>query len=143
MGHMVSLAMAIRLLGIRRSELQRMIHDGALAAPDGMVDMERLRELFPALALNDAPVFERVQLIKTTAFSRRVRSTITPDHDALEIQLKKRNAELSLERALVKKYRTLLDDMTRQLQTMQQDGNLDRRRVAAELNRWLLRKLEQ
>jgi len=140
---MVALAKAVRLLGIGRGELQRLIHDGDLVAPDGMVDVDQLRKLYPRLALEDSPVLERVQLIKTTAFSRRVRSTLTPDRDALEVQIRKRNAELSLERAMAKKYRELLEELTRKLDQMQQCDEPLQRQVVSEINRWLLSKMEK
>lgn len=143
MGQMVALAKAVRLLGIGRGELQRLIHDGDLVAPDGMVDVDQLRKLYPRLALEDSPVLERVQLIKTTAFSRRVRSTLTPDRDALEVQIRKRNAELSLERAMAKKYRELLEELTRKLDQMQQCDEPLQRQVVSEINRWLLSKMEK
>jgi len=142
-GQKVAVATAVRLLGIKRAELQRLIHDGELPAPEGMVDIDLLRQLYPRLALNESLMLERVQLIKTTAFSRRVRSTLTPDHDALEIQLGKRNSELSLERAMAKKYRELIDALSRKLDAMQDCDDPEQRRVVAEINRWLLARLEK
>lgn len=143
MGQKVAVATAVRLLGIRRAELQHLIHDGELPAPDGMVDIDLLRQLYPRLALQDSAVLERVQLIKTTAFSRRVRSTLAPERDALEIQLRKRNAELSLERAMAKKYREIIDQLCRKLDGMQDAGDEQQRRVVHEINRWLLERLEK
>lgn len=143
MGHRVGVAKAVRVLGISRSEVQRLIHDGELDAPDGMVDIDELRRLYPALALNDSRLYERVQLIKTTAFSRRVRSTVAPERDLLEIQLNKRTAELSVERALAKKYRELVEEIARKLCEMQDSDDPAQRRVVAELNRWLLSRLER
>lgn len=137
------MATAVRLLGIKRAELQHLIHDGELPAPEGMVDIDLLRLLYPRLVLLDAAEFERVQLIKTTAFSRRVRTTLAPDHDALEIQLRKRNAELSLERAMAKKYREIIDQLCRKLDGMQDVGDDAQRRVVHDINRWLLEQLEK
>ncbi len=143
MGHLVALATAVRMLGINRAELQRLVHDGELAAPDGMVDIDHLRALYPSLALKDSLVFERIQLIKTTAFSRRVRSTVAPERDALESQLERRNAELSLERAMAKKYRELVEELARKLAQMQNSDDPAQRRVISELNGWLLSRLEK
>ncbi|WP_172600395.1 hypothetical protein [Sulfurivermis fontis] len=143
MGQKVAVATAVRLLGIKRSELQHLIHDGELPAPEGMVDVDLLRQLYPRLALQESPVLERVQLIKTTAFSRRVRSTLTPDRDDLEIQLRKRNAELSLERAMAKKYREIIDQLCRKLDAMQDCSDDVQRRVVQDINRWLLEQLEK
>ena len=143
MGHLVGLARAVRVLGISRGEVQRLIHDGELNAPDGMVDIDKLRQLYPGLALNESRLVERIQLLKTTAFSRRVRSTVAPEKDILEIQLNKRNAELSVERALAKKYRELVEEVARKLCEMQDSDDPAQRRVVAEINRWLLLKLER
>lgn len=143
MGHKVAVAMAVRLLGIKRSDLQRLIHDGELLAPDGMVDMDQLRQFYPRLALRDSPVLERVQLIKSTAYSRRVRSTVAPERDMLEIQLRRRTAELAVERAMAKKYRGLLEELSQKLDAMQDCDDDIRRQVVAEINRWLLMRLEK
>lgn len=143
MGHKVVLAKAVRSLGISRAEVQRLIRDGELDAPDGMVDIDELRQLYPALVMQEAPLIERVQLIKTTAFSRRVRSTVAPEKDVLEIQLNKRIAELSVERALAKKYRELVEELARKLSAMQDCDEPAQRKVVAELNRWLLMKLDR
>lgn len=143
MGQKVAVATAVRLLGIKRTELQHLIHDGELVAPDGMVDIDRLRQLYPRLALQDSPVLERVNLIKTTAFSRRVRSTLAPERDALEVQLRSRTAELSLERALAKKYREIIDQLCHKLDVMQDCTDDTQRRIVHEINRWLLERLEK
>jgi len=142
-GHLVALATAVRMLGIQRAELQRLVHDGDLAAPDGMVDIDHIKALYPSLALKESPVFERIQLIKTTAFSRRVRSTVTPERDALESQLSRRNTELSLERAMAKKYRELIEELAEKLRQMQNCDDPAQRRVVGELNGWLLSRLQK
>jgi len=142
-GQKVAVATAVRLLGVNRAELQHLIHSGELPAPDGMVDIDLLRQFYPRLALHDSPVLERVQLIKTTAFSRRVRSALAPERDAMEIQLRKRTAELSLERAMAKRYREIIEQLCRKLDRMQDCNDDMQRRVVHDINRWLLEQLEK
>jgi len=88
MGQQVGVAKAAHMLGVSRHDLQRLIHDGDLRTFEGQVDMDELRQRYPALALKDDPVMERIDLIRGTAFGRRVRETLMPDTDSLQIQLR-------------------------------------------------------
>jgi len=101
MGQQMGVAKAAHILGISRHDLQRLIHDGELQTFEGQVDITELRQRYPAMALNDDPVKERVDLIRGTAFARRVSETVAPDPDSLQKQLRKRNADLSVANAQV------------------------------------------
>lgn len=143
MGQQVGVAKAAHMLGVSRHDLQRLIHDGDLRTFEGLVDMDELRQRYPALALKDDPVMERIDLIRGTAFGRRVRETIMPDTDSLQIQLRKRNADLSVSQAKVQKFRGCIEELAQLLGDLNRDATPDQKRVITVINSWLLDKLER
>jgi len=143
MGQQVGVAKAAHLLGVSRHDLQRLIHDGELNTFEGQVDMEELRQRYPALALSDDPVKERIDLIRGTAFGRRLRETITPDTDCLQIQLRRRNADLSIAQAKVSKFRGCIEELAQLLGDLNRDATPEQKKVIAVVNSWLLDRLER
>ncbi len=143
MGRLVAVARAARLLNIGRSKLQKLIRSGELQTFEGKLDFEALKERFPEMAIDTSPVMERLDLIRATAFSRRVRDTVAPDHDELTCQLKKRNTELSVAEARADKYEELLKDMARHLSEWQNSDDAGKRELAADLSRWLLVRMKR
>ena len=142
MGQQVGVAKAAHMLGISRHDLQRLIHDGDLNTFEGQVDMDELRQRYPALALKDDPVKERIDLIRGTAFGRRLRETLIPDTDSLQIQLRKRNADLSVAQAKVLKFRGCIEELAQLLGDLNRDATPDQKKVITIINSWLLDKLE-
>lgn len=142
MGQQLALARAANLLGISRHDLQRLIHDGDLDTFEGKVDVDDLRQRYPALALDDNPMLERTQLIRQTAFARRVSSTVMPDTDSLEKQLRKHSADLSIANAKVAKFRGCIVELAQLLGDLNRDATSEQKAVIDVINSWLLDKLE-
>ena len=143
MGQQLGVAKAAHILGVSRHDLQRLIHDGELNTFEGQVDMDELRQRYPALALKDDPVKERIDLIRGTAFGRRVRETLVPESDALQTQLRRRNADLSVAQAKVQKFRGCIEELAQLLGDLNRDATPDQKRVITVINSWLLDKLER
>ena len=141
MGRQVGVARAASTLGISRHELQRLIHDGDLHTFEGQVDMDELRQRFPTLALEDDPVKERVDLIRGTAFARRVTSTVVPDTDTLENQLRRRTADLNVAEEKMKHFRGCIEELAQLLGDLNHDATPDQKKVISVINSWLLDKL--
>lgn len=142
MGQRIGVARSAQLLGISRHELQRLIRSGELRSFDGNLDYDDLKRRFPRLKLDDSPALERAFFIRKTAFSRRVRETVVPDRDALEIQLKKHMTELAVQKAKAERYHGVLEAMMGYLAELQRSEDERCRTVATQLNRWLLEQLE-
>lgn len=142
MGQQVGVAKAAHMLGVSRHDLQRLILDGELNTFEGQVDLDELRQRYPALALSDDPVKERIDLIRGTAFARRIRETVMPDSDALQIQLRKRNADLSVAQAKVQKFRGCIEELAQLLGDLNREATPDQKKVISIINSWLLDKLE-
>jgi CDP-4-dehydro-6-deoxyglucose reductase len=143
MGQQVGVAKAAHTLGISRHELQRLIHDGDLQTFEGQVDLDALRQRYPALALQDDPIKERIDLIRGTAYARRIRETVTPDRDALETQLRKRTADLSVAEAQMKRFRGCIEELAQLLGDLNRDASAEQKQVISVINSWLLDKLER
>jgi CDP-4-dehydro-6-deoxyglucose reductase, E3 len=141
MGRQVGVAKAASTLGISRHELQRLIHDGDLHTFEGQVDLDELRHRFPTLAMQDDPVKERVDLIRGTAFSRRVTSTVAPDTDTLENQLRRRTADLNVAEEKMKHFRGCIEELAQILGDLNRDATPDQKQVISVINSWLLDKL--
>lgn len=142
MGQQVGVAKAAHVLGISRHELQQLIHDGDLNTFEGQVDLDALRQRYPTLALKDDPIKERIDLIRGTAFARRVRQTVTPDKDELEVQLRKRTTELSVAEAQMKRFRGCIEELAQLLGDLNREASTEQKEVIRVINSWLLDKLE-
>lgn len=143
MGQQVGVAKAAHMLGISRHDLQRLIHDGELNTFEGQVDLDELRQRYPALALCDDPVKERIDLIRGTAFGRRVREALVPETDSLQIQLRRRNADLSVAQAKMQKFQLCIEELAQLLGDLNREATPDQKRVIAIINSWLLDRLER
>jgi len=143
MGQQMGVAKAAHILGISRHDLQRLIHDGELQTFEGQVDISELRQRYPAMALNDDPVKERVDLIRGTAFARRVSETVVPDTDSLQNQLRKRSADLSVANAQVLRFRGCIEELAQLLGDLNREATPEQKKVIRVVNSWLLDKLER
>lgn len=142
MGQLVGVAKAVRILGISRHTLQDLIRSGSLPTFEGRVDLDELRQRYPALAIDGSSLLERTRLLRETAFSRRVRDTVLPDQETLAGQLKKCKADLSVEREKAKEYRAILDEFLHKLDEIREKGNSGESEMVVSLNRWLLGRLQ-
>jgi hypothetical protein len=143
MGQRIGVARTAQLLGISRRELQALIRNGELKSFDGELDYDELKSRYPRLTLDDSPALERAYFIRKTAFSRRVRETVTPDRDTLETQLRKHMTELAVQKARAERYHEVLEAMMGYLAELQRSEDERCRTIAGQLNRWLLDLLEK
>ena len=139
----VELAKAVRKLGINRHELQKLIHDGELTTFEGKIDLDELQHCYPVLALEQSPIMEQVQLIKRSAFTRRVTQAVQPDLDDLESQLHRRNRDLGVAKARADKYHQIIRDLLDKLRAIGNDGSEEQREMVNHLNSWLLERLQR
>jgi len=142
MGQQVGVAKAASTLGISRHELQRLIHDGDLSTFEGQVDLDELRHCYPTLALQDDPIVERIDMIRGTAFARRVSQTVVPDTDTLESQLRKRTTELNVAEEKMKHFRGCIQELAQVLGDLNRGATPEQKKVLAVINSWLLDRLE-
>lgn len=143
MGERVAIARAAQLLGIKRTDIQRLVQNGELEAFEGKVDLAALTRRFPRLAFRGPNTVERARLIRAGAFARRVSQVVVPDTDTLENQLRRRNADLSVQKARAKAYYAVIDQLLRHLGEMSACEQGERLRLVEEINQWLLQRLPE
>ncbi len=144
MSRLVNLAAAARSLDIGRAELQELIKQGEIATFEGRVDLAKLEEIYPNLALqNQNKLLERTQLLKDTAFGRRIQEvTATPSSEDLSSQVRRLTAELDIERARSRKYRSIVQELAEELTLLHRHcSNSEQRSVYAELRTSLLQRI--
>ena len=142
MGQHVGIAKAAHLFGIDRHDIQRMIRSGELHAFEGDVDLDELRHHYPTIALDENMMVERVKLIRGAAFGRRVRQTIMPDTDEMEIKLHKRDVALGVAQAQLTKYRGCIEELAQLMGDLNREASPDQKEMIGVINSWLLDKLE-
>ena len=140
MAKFVSVAKAAQLLGVSRASMQQLIRSGELTTFEGKVEIEQLRENFPALAFNESPVVERARIIRDTAYGERLQKLTIPSTEALEAKIKRISVDLNVERAKARDYLAIIHGLLEKLSDMQQHGDENQRQTIHELNIWLLTK---
>jgi len=141
MANTVGVAKAAKLLGISRVRLQKLILHGELKTFEGLVDLDELKRSFPILAINRCAVLERTQIIRDSAYSKRVQQHLFPQ-DSLQKQVKRLKIDLSVQKARARDYQSLFDDLLETLGELQQTQDQAAKKVAVQLNLWLLSRIE-
>ncbi len=115
---LLTLTRAARLVGVRRGALQAMIRRGELATFEGMVVAEELLRAFPEVKLEDDAGLERLERIKETAFTQRMRERILPGAEALVARLTEMSRELAGSQARSEAYRDTMERLCARLRDM-------------------------
>jgi hypothetical protein len=142
MAQLIAIALAARKLGISRHEVQKLVHNGELESFNGAVDFEELCHRFPQLRLEDNLANERLKLIKTTAFGRRVSQAVAPDRDELESRLQKKETDLAIHRAKSRHYQKLFTELLGHLGAIQSDATAEQKNIIYDLNKWIIERME-
>jgi len=115
MPRLLTLSRAARLVGVRRGVLQSKIRSGDLPAFEGMVSADDLLRAYPEVRLDDGAVLERMEAIKETAFTQRMRERLLPSSEVLAARV----AELGRERveveARLEHYRAIVGELVAKL----------------------------
>lgn len=141
MARYMGVAKAAKLLGLSRDSLQQLIRRGDLITFEGQVDLEELKSRFPALALDKSPVMERTQIIRETAYAKRVAERLSPSKDDLVSQIRRLKVELSVANVKHRSYRDLFTELLEKLNEMQQLNESNQQKLINELNAWLLERI--
>jgi len=138
----VGVAKAARLLGVSRDNLQQLIRRGDLLTFEGQVDLEDLKKRFPALALDNSAMVERTEIIRDTAYAKRIQDALSPSKEDLQSQIRRLKVELSIARVKQISYRNLFAELLDKLSELQNDSDPSQQALIAELNAWLLQRID-
>lgn len=137
----VGVAKAAKMLGVSRTALQKLIRSGELTTFEGQVDLENLRQRFPALAVNESAVLERTQIIRDNAYAKRLEQALRPDKDSLMSQIRRLKVEISVYKNKEKSYRLLFEDLLKQIDELQHKEQHAHQQLLDELNHWLVDRI--
>ena len=140
MSRYIGVAKAARLIGVSRSAMQKLIRSGQLHTFEGRVDVQELKERYPAMALTTSAELERVNIIKDSAFGDRVSKLVAPETDRLQTQLRRLQVDYNVERGKARAYQALVKELLEKLSELQQTDNEEQRNVVAAINVWLLER---
>lgn len=137
MSQLLTLSRAARLVGVTRAALQKKIKDGHLPTFEGMVAPADLLRVYPQTHLEDNALLERLDHIKESAFSRRIRERILPDPEVLALRLSELGHELADSRALLARYRVVSSEFEQRLEALTAQLSGDASREVRALRDWL------
>lgn len=112
---------AARLVGITRSALQKIIHDGELPTFEGQVALEDLLQAFPQTDLGYDAEYERIQNIKASAFAKRVRERMLPDAHVLARRVAELGRDLAVTQNGQHRQQQLLQEIRQRLNISRQN----------------------
>lgn len=139
----LSLSRAARLVGVARGALQQKIRAGELRAFDGMVSIDDLLRIFPAVRPESDVGVERVARIREEAFGKRLREHLLPSQEILSQRVFEQSRELADLRAHLQRYHAMVVQLRERL-SEQEAQAADRSPAAAarELGAFLDRELQ-
>lgn len=143
MGRLIDAAKAARYLGVSRTELQKLIRDGDLQNFEGKVDLDQLEKLYPAIATPPPSLIEDTNIIRDSAYARRIKSLFEPTVDELQSELRHLRVQLSVERVKSKSNQQLVNDFLSLMGSLRQNASEDQKRLLEDLNTWLKQHVDE
>lgn len=137
MSQLLSLSRAARLVGVNRSELQKRVKLGELAAFDGMVTVDNLLASYPSAQLEDNTEYSRVLFIKERAFGKRIFERAMPDVETLATRVNELSRELTLSQTQVKHFKILLDRLHSKFIDLENQCPAEAKTTMTSLKDWL------
>jgi len=139
MGQRIGVSKAARLLGIKRSELNKRLAAAKIETFEGQVDFDKVKCIAPSLDLGD-PELERLQRIRESA-SYPEGNGMDGAPRELKDRIKRLSAEATIEAEMAREYRKIIEDVAAKLGELQTSDNEERRRVGFEMCEWLRNKV--
>lgn len=131
MGQRISVSKAARLLGVKRSELNKRLEAAQIETFEGDVDYEKIKCIAPSLGANQ-PELGRVRLIcENVSYSETEDLRLSPQ--ALKDKIKHLTHRVEIEAATALEYRQILETVSAKLGELQTLDNEERRKIGFEL----------
>jgi len=118
---------AARLVGVSRKTLQEKIRQDSVSTFEGTISVADLLTLYPKADLSRDSEYERIQHIKDTAFTMRVRERVLPDAETLARRLSGLGSILVETQAHLSQYAMVMEHVAERLSNMEsaKDGQKD------------------
>jgi len=139
MGQRIGVSKVARMLGIKRSELNKRLSAANIKTFEGDVDFEQVKCIAPLLDLGDANI-DRVQRIRDSATYTGSGETHNISGNAQD-KIRHLSNDLAIEAQMSREYLALIEDIAAKLGELQTSDNEERRRIGFELCEWLRNKV--
>jgi hypothetical protein len=138
MGQRIGISKAARLLGIKRSELNKRLEAANIQTFEGEVDFEKVKCIAPSLEMKD-PELDRIQRIRESASYAKPDDPDGTSQD-LNDRVRRLSVEVAIEAEAAREYREIVEGLAAKLGELQASDNPERSRVGFELCEWLRNK---
>ena len=141
MDRLLSLSQAARMVGVRRSTLQRHIQEGKLSTFEGELRMSELLKVFPEANPDQSGMVEKMRRIQDGALFKPALESLA-DAESLSAEVHRLRLELGEARVAVERYRNLTQELKEHLYTMQEQCDRNQKALLGTLITWLVRKTQ-
>jgi hypothetical protein len=143
MGQRITVSKAAKLLGIKRSELNKRLLAANIETFEGDVDLEKVKCIAPTLKVDGAGVLdERVRYLRENVAKPTIRDAVTERQD-MESEVRRLSSELIVETQMANHYRDILEDVGRKLGELQMSDNAEAREFGFEFCEWLRKRIAE
>ncbi len=138
MPKLLPLSKAARLIGIKRTELQKKIQNGELSTFEGMITLTDLLRLYPETKVEDTRIINRVEEIKAKAVEHRRREETTlPTSEILAIRLKTLQKEFTSIKSELNRCSQLIETLLQKFNDIEKTHDTHLRLGVVALHDWL------
>lgn len=144
MARLISLSRAARLVGVKRTTLQKQIQAGELHTFEGELDLTELLRVYPQTKVEDSAMLERADRMIERALNRVVRDqTALPDAEVLATRLAALSHELGATNYRMRRYDTFMQQLRDYLRKLASANEAPGHADINALRDWLDESLEQ
>ncbi len=143
MSHLLNLAMAARLVGSSRREVQKKIQQGELQTFEGQIRVDELLRVYQNVQLHDATMLEKVRAIKEQAIYKHKEDPALPSAEVLMEKVRELNQELVAKQQQLNTYQTMVGQLQHKLETIEQQCDHKDKMLLQSLIAWLASSQEQ
>ncbi len=119
MARLITLSRAARLVGVKRSTLQKRIRAGELHTFEGQLDLSELLRVYPQTEVEDSAMLERSDRIVEQALGRVVREQETlPDVHTLATRVAGLGHELAKASIQLRRYAGLINQIEKKIEAL-------------------------
>lgn len=144
MARLMTLSRAARLVGVKRTTLQKKIQAGELSTFEGQLDLTELMRAYPQTKLEDSTMIERADIIIERALSRVVRDQEgLPDAEVLATRLSVLSHELGSAHYRMRRYDSFLQQVQDYLRKLSSTAGAPAQADITTLRDWLDARMTQ
>jgi CDP-4-dehydro-6-deoxyglucose reductase, E3 len=141
MGQQISVSKAARLLGVKRSELNKRLAAAEIETFEGDVDYEKIKCIAPALGLNQ-PELDRIRHIRENAAYTEPENLDLPLED-LKDRIIHLSHRVEIEADTAREYHEIIENIATKLGELQTSDSEERRKIGFELCEWLRKSVAE